>query len=248
MLMKERLTKTGVITVGYSHYWSKTGEVDNKKYAAALKDIAKIVKASHVKLANGAGEEGTKPELTNGIAFNGVGDDSHETFSLPKSAQSIQHEFCKTASKPYDILVVAALARLAEVPGIIVKSDGDTSDWQAGVALASKILGRKVANPLETNKLKTVSFVTAVTKKYVIKADKKQTFIKPGEEGEGIMPCSEVCMHMKIADKKMKFKFLPHNKMVQLLRPDGFPFSTPITQGEAGIYGPEGGKYYYYKE
>ncbi len=32
--------------------------------------------------------------------------------------------------------------------------------------------------------------------------------IKPGETGRAIMPWSEVCLHMKVADRPMRFKLL----------------------------------------
>lgn len=133
--------------MGYTHYWGKAGEVDEAAYAAALKDIAKIVKNQAKILAGPFGEEGTLPKTTGGISFNGIGDASHETFSLPKTAKQLDRDFCKTNRKPYDNVVVAALARLSEVAGIKVGSDGSAEEWKDGVALASKILGREVKNP-----------------------------------------------------------------------------------------------------
>lgn len=136
--------------MGYSNYWGKSGKVNEAEYADALKDIAKIVKSQSSILADGTGDEGTKPDFTNGIAFNGIGEQSHETFSLPKtSSQLDDNDFCKTNKKPYDDVVVAALARLSEVSGIKVSSDGGAGEWEHGVALASKILGRDVKNPLK---------------------------------------------------------------------------------------------------
>jgi hypothetical protein len=139
--------------IGYTHYWKKTGKVDEKEYAGALLDIAKIVKSQEKLLANGVGEEGTKPNYTNGISFNGIRqfdeDNAHETFSIPKTASSLQEfDFCKTAQKPYDVVVTAVLTRLAEVKGIKVSSDGNPGDWNEGVQLASKVLKRKLKNPM----------------------------------------------------------------------------------------------------
>jgi hypothetical protein len=135
--------------MGYTVQWGRVGDVDEAAYAAALKDIAKIVKNQAKMLSGPFGEEGTLPKTTSGIAFNGVGDDSHETFSLPKTAKQLDRDFCKTNRKPYTAVVMAALARLAEVAGIKVSSDGSVAEeWTDGVALASKVLGRKVNNPL----------------------------------------------------------------------------------------------------
>ena len=74
-------------------------------------------------------------------------------------------------------------------------------------------------------------------------------FIGEGQCGRKLMPCSEVCMHMQIADQYMDFLVIRSGQtlMVQLfLMPsDNWPaskdrfvheFSTPITTGEAGLF------------
>lgn len=140
--------------MGYTHYWKinaakiTTSKTNTLKYAKALQDIAKIVETKKSILANGVSDKGSKPETANGISLNGRGDDGHETFALGQSPVD-GFDFCKTAQKPYDVVVVACLARLAEVPGVIVSSDGGPGDWDEGVALASKVLKRKVKNPIE---------------------------------------------------------------------------------------------------
>jgi hypothetical protein len=49
-----------------------------------------------------------------------------------------------------------------------------------------------------------------------------------------VLPHSEVCMHMKVAGKRMVCGLLPGATMVQLYDEDGRHFSAPITAGEAG--------------
>jgi len=49
------------------------------------------------------------------------------------------------------------------------------------------------------------------------------------------LPYSEVCMHMGVAGKVMRVEVLDGN-MAQLWDARGVRFSSPITQGEAGIY------------
>lgn len=158
--------------MGFTHYWEKDSDVDEKAYAAALKDIAAIVKSQAKILAGGTGEENTKPKTSGGIVFNGIEGDSHETFMLPKTAKEFHRDFCKTAQKPYDIVVVASLARLAEVDGISIGSDGDAEDWTDGVNLASKVLGRRIKNPFQTKPdLHLIkSFATKVAASYKIVA------------------------------------------------------------------------------
>ena len=54
------------------------------------------------------------------------------------------------------------------------------------------------------------------------------------------LPWSEVCMHMRVAGKRMNVQVLSH-RSAQLLNDDGTPFSFPILAVEAGIYQDEGG-------
>jgi len=54
-----------------------------------------------------------------------------------------------------------------------------------------------------------------------------------GERVTVELPYSEVCMHMRVAGKRMDVEVLPDG--AQLLNADGSKFSFPITHGEAGI-------------
>lgn len=50
--------------------------------------------------------------------------------------------FCKTACEPYDLVVTAALIRLAYYfPQVEIASDGDQEDWQPASTLCQKIFG-----------------------------------------------------------------------------------------------------------
>ncbi len=136
--------------MGYTHYWDSVSLL-NDEYRAAVEDCIAIVRASPVPLVNGMGEKGTKPELSvlDGIVrFNGAPPDDFETFEVrPLGAR----DFCKTGFmriRPYDIVVVACLARLAEA-GLSVRSDGDPKDWADGIAFASKVLGRDILCPIK---------------------------------------------------------------------------------------------------
>ena len=145
--------------MSYTHYWKLDKTVTQANYRKALTSIKKIVELKGDKggmldslynplLANGWGQVNTLPEFEDGINFNGIGDDAHETFSLPKQFKDINYNSCKTDEKPYDIIVVACLAVLAEVKGVTVSSDGGKESWDSGSNLASMVLGRQVVNPL----------------------------------------------------------------------------------------------------
>jgi len=90
------------------------------------------------------------------IRFNGVEDDGHETFILTRTKRAkydyeSQEEydvdgafdFCKTARKPYDVLVTSSLLAAMRIANgaWVVGSDGDEYDWEKGIALVTKVLG-----------------------------------------------------------------------------------------------------------
>jgi hypothetical protein len=86
--------------MGYTHYWTQTRDFTRdywvqirEDFEALLKDVQPV---QGIPLANGNGELGTSPEVTDQkIWFNGTGDDSHETFCLyrvrpPKETVAVQ--------------------------------------------------------------------------------------------------------------------------------------------------------------
>jgi hypothetical protein len=77
-----------------------------------------------VPLGDSNGEIGTKPVFNSRhIMFNGIGDDSHETAVVYKGA--VEFEFCKTARKPYDSVVVEFYKLIRKhAPSTVLESDG----------------------------------------------------------------------------------------------------------------------------
>jgi len=134
--------------MGYTHYWTFGPFIGEKEYKAALTDCRKIIRNSPVPVANWDGKG--KPTLRNGFNFNGVGEDHHENFSMSIEPDREDFQFCKTARKPYDVVVVACLCAMQDRLGrkaFEVTSDGDAHEWEEGRALASKVLGREVKIP-----------------------------------------------------------------------------------------------------
>jgi hypothetical protein len=143
--------------MGYTHYWTQSRDFTREEWTQIREDMQALLKdVQHVQgipLANGAGDPGTSPEITEEkIWFNGVGGDSHETFCLnrvrpPKDDWETRRgwTFCKTARKPYDLAVTAALCYLATVPvpaSHSVSSDGKGRDFLDGLAEARLALPR----------------------------------------------------------------------------------------------------------
>ena len=146
--------------MGYTHYWYLKPDGNEANYQKAKSQIARIVRSTKhdVNLGDAFGNRGTKPVLDKDIRFNGIEDESHETFCLSEylrdmaNAQKnsfIQRDdngfvfnFCKTARKPYDTIVTACLIVLKHYLGndARISSDGMPDEWVPGLELAKSIL------------------------------------------------------------------------------------------------------------
>jgi hypothetical protein len=109
--------------MGYTQYWKHTGFTD-EQWKKLLGFTMKTIQNTDISIVNGAGDSDTVAKLTERvITFNGENDDAHETFHLTKSSQDF--EFCKTARKPYDEVVVAVMREAMTLnPNFHPSSDG----------------------------------------------------------------------------------------------------------------------------
>jgi len=125
--------------MGYTHYWRQRRDITPDEWddvRAAFNAMLAHIEFSIADVENTADV----------IAFNGVGDYSHEIFVLNRvlataraewntpDAEPLCFQFCKTARKPYDLIVTAMLLVVSEVAPAWadVSSDGDMGgkDWQ----------------------------------------------------------------------------------------------------------------------
>lgn len=136
--------------MGYTHYWDfnhkrNSAKADQIKFEKACIAISKALHTYQKTVSDDARLSGysahTKPGSYGGIHFNGKGELSHEDFSLLEYFKENEGGFCKTAYKPYDTAVVAALILLKHYMGgaVEVSSDGDASDWLEGLRLAKTV-------------------------------------------------------------------------------------------------------------
>ena len=99
-------------------------------------------------LADGTGKPGTVPKVTTEeIALNGVEgkhDLSHESLWLTRT-KNIEPEahYCRTARKPYDLVVCAVLLVLQHhAPGVwTITTDGTLEDWDPAREWVEGVLG-----------------------------------------------------------------------------------------------------------
>ena len=136
--------------MGYTHYWKLSNiSQHSARWKTVIIDMSKIIAASPVPLGDSCGSNAPSISATE-VLFNGRHENNqdHETFHFPG-----EHgfNFCKTAAKPYDIVVTACLAVAKDIFGseISVSSDGEAEDWVKGVELAKRVLGRPIANPIK---------------------------------------------------------------------------------------------------
>ena len=151
--------------MGYTHYFPHT-KVSDKTWNMMLNDINVIMNHipihSHssgdyypdvpLKIVNGIGEVGTKPIVNvEMIFFNGEEPDyDHETFELLKEGSN-GFTFCKTARKPYDLIVQTCLLiyKYHSPDTIKLGSDGNKNDWIEAVKFVNGLLSHKISNPME---------------------------------------------------------------------------------------------------
>lgn len=151
--------------MGYTHYWTQRREFSKAQWDEVTTDITKLLEhALHrqeVPLGNESADLGSKPTFgPDCIAFNGIGDSGHETFLVERRRPGLEdwqarngHSrgggFCKTARKPYDIVVTAVLCYLSSIAETHeVISDGSASDFTLALELARQALPR-LANQLD---------------------------------------------------------------------------------------------------
>lgn len=137
--------------MGFTHYWElpKT-PIEVPKWNSFIKDFETIL-PNFVDVLDTNGDQKLSYDGEE-IFFNGIGEESHETFSIDRTPRVREHQiddsdkefgFCKTARKSYDIAVCSALIIAKKHFGtdIDVSSDGDNEDWVEAKELCQNVLG-----------------------------------------------------------------------------------------------------------
>jgi len=107
--------------MGYTHYFTLKSK-ENVNLTNVQKDVQKVLD-EHKNIIQ-FDDNNSKPlnDFTQGdlcIRFNGIGDDGHETFYFDTS--NTNFAFCKTARKPYDIVVCKVLLILKNHFGNLIE-------------------------------------------------------------------------------------------------------------------------------
>jgi hypothetical protein len=129
--------------MGFTRYWKSSTAFDPAAFAEFASDARRIVDAARLGDIDIAGPLGEgDPVLTDEeIALNGRGDNGHETFAIGANDGPISFDFCKTARKPYDVVVCAILLRAERHLGLSVSGDGDEEDDRPGHEVVARLFG-----------------------------------------------------------------------------------------------------------
>lgn len=135
--------------MGYTHYINNFPGFTDTQWNAFVADVKLLFASSKVPLAGPHGVDGTMPVLTPYVSFNGVGEDAHETAHIGKTPTNF--EFCKTAHKPYDEIVVQFYKLIRKhAPGTELSSDGGPNVFRYGPKPFKKFFsGKPVSSPDE---------------------------------------------------------------------------------------------------
>lgn len=169
--------------MGYTHYWKRPKNNSGSAYmfgqlALDAKKIIEQAEQDGIRIRNGHGEGepdfneasfsingdamGTRTEASGALA---PADLAHETFyweGIPtiqewRKDEPMTFDFCKTAYKPYDVVVTAILIRAKYIYGscVEVSSDGDWESihWAYGRELYERVFGEVAECPFETAKV-----------------------------------------------------------------------------------------------
>ena len=116
--------------MGYTHYFTPKPATD-ESWDKFVKKCKKLYKALPNDIVIRGGMGSGEPMFDETLVwFNGdeaTGND-HETLLIKKDDN--EWSFCKTAYKPYDLLVCAVLLAAEEILGYELSSDGDANDWK----------------------------------------------------------------------------------------------------------------------
>jgi hypothetical protein len=140
--------------MGYTHYWkNKSNDKDNENFLKVVEDAKKLYNnmPATTKTAGGYHEndplllgdgEGEGEPIFNDteIVFNGKGDLGHETFFI--TTENTEFKFCKTARKPYDLMVCAVLISCKKhLSNFSYSSNGKEDDWKEAHEFYNQVCG-----------------------------------------------------------------------------------------------------------
>lgn len=135
--------------MGYTHYWGATRTFTASEWKDICAATRSILAATDATIVREYDQPTERPDiLDDEILLNGSGEEGHETFwlqrELPEEPEYRKGEgdfqFCKTARKPYDDVVVAILIAVRDIApdAFSWSSDGYLEEHADGLALLNR--------------------------------------------------------------------------------------------------------------
>lgn len=127
--------------MGYTHYWIRSGSFPRQRFRQFITDVKELIQIMEKEYNIGLTDLILNDNL---VQFNG--NEGHELFRMPRIVKNGRvFSFCKTARKPYDLLVKAVLILAKYYFKIKIHSDGDFSEWAKAIVLVADHVGEQKA-------------------------------------------------------------------------------------------------------
>lgn len=131
--------------MGFTHYFKQNKPVSTEQWQAFKKDAQVVINHAQNDLEIVLMSNDSNGVMLNDESVNLNGDErydlDHEPFYLAKDYR--EFNFCKTARKPYDLVVCSLLLLAHEhMPNHYnIGSDGNFEDWQDAMGMNAKLFG-----------------------------------------------------------------------------------------------------------
>lgn len=165
--------------MGYTHYFKQEKAVKKEAWENFSKDAQILMDYAQTQLGIVLMSDDSTGVLINKNRVNINGDATkdldHETFYLQR-AKLADFNFCKTAAKPYDLVVCSLLLLANEHSNgsYNISSDGDVNDWQESMKLNAELFKKAYHLPESVDNSERAKEVIAELDDYVAKYNLKK--------------------------------------------------------------------------
>lgn len=163
----------------YTHYYELIKPIDDESWKKICIDTKKVIKYYKKLNINIEANHPSGIMISNKnkyINFNGIGDDSYETFSFGK--EQMRFNFCKTNQNEYDKVVCSVMLVIYHHAKdcVSMSSDGKFNDWKEIMANNAKILGYAFELPPAINTEESNLFARQLAVEIYEKEIKKELY------------------------------------------------------------------------
>ena len=163
----------------YTHYYELIKPIDDESWKKICIDTKKIIKYYKKLNINVETNHPSGVIVSNKkqyINFNGIDEDSYETFSFGK--EKMRFNFCKTNQNEYDKVVCSVLLAIYHHAKdcVTISSDGNFNDWKEMMEINAKVLGYAFDLPPAINTEESSLFSKKLAVEFYEKEIKKELY------------------------------------------------------------------------